>query len=287
MRKHEKDMQRHEKDMRRRAAMSIRLTHRETDLETRIYRKKKLGTWTYIPAGKEAQDITPQQIAGDIGYADKGEPAAYLAVDGGEEPGEELPVSPFMEKPGFTQKLVGDIPCEDKDGTPLYVRIIGRNWLKILLPLLILAALVAGGILWYLSQNSGPRLDENAIAYQMPNGMKNEDPSQIMLPGFGTIEMEAGQRTVEAALVNPEGNPCYFKYSISLEESGEVIYESGWLEPGTAVTEWAISEELEPGDHPISILVDTGSLEDYEQEMNKGTIKATLRVEQRVEQDER
>ena len=256
--------------------MSIRLMYRKTDLETRVCKKKKLGTWRYIPAGKAAQDITPQQIAGDIGRADRGEPAAVLEA----EDVPECRVSPFKEKLGYSQKIVGYIPCEDKDGSPLYVRIIGRNWLKILLPLLILAALIGGGIWWYLSLDSGPRLDENAIAYQMPNGMKNEDPSQIMLPGFGIIEMEAGQRTVEAALVNPEGNPCYFKYIISLEESGEVLYESGWLEPGTAVTEWEIAEELEPGDHPISILVDTGSLSDYETEMNKGTVRATLRVEQ-------
>ena len=45
------------------------------------------------------------------------------------------------------------------------------------------------------------------------------------------------------------------------------------------MTEWEISEELEPGDHPISMLIDTGMLEDYEQEMNKGAINAVLRVE--------
>lgn len=256
--------------------MSIRLTERKVETQTKDFSRKKLGSWQYIPVKRaEEEEITPQKIVGDIGRGDRREPAAVLTA----EDGQEYPVSPFREKLGYSQKIVGYIPCEDEEGEPLYIRIIGRNWLKILLPLLILAALVAGGILWYLSQNSGPRLDENAIAYQMPNGMKNEDPNQIMLPGFGTIEMEAGQRTVEAALVNPEGNPCYFKYIISLEESGEVIYESGWLEPGTAVTEWEISEELEPGDHPISMLIDTGMLEDYEQEMNKGAINAVLRVE--------
>ena len=255
--------------------MSRRLVEKELEASTKIYSRKG-GRWDYIPAGKEEEEeITPQKIAGDIGYSWKKEPEAVLEG----KDGQETIVSPFKAKLGYGQKVLGYIPCEDEQWNVTYVRIIGRSWPKILIPILILLALIAGGLWWHFAQNRGPDLDDSAIAYQMPGGLKNEDPSQIMLPGFGTIDMEAGQRTVHAALPNPEGNPCYFKYTVSLQDGGDVLYESGWLKPGTAVTEWEIAEELEPGDYPISLLVDTGSLEDYQQEMNKGTINATLHVE--------
>lgn len=255
--------------------MSRRLVEKELETSSKTYSRKE-GCWNYIPAGMaEEEEITPQKIIGDIGYRSKKEEAAFLL---GEE-GTEVSVNPFKAKLGYGQKVLGYIPCEEEDGGVIYVRVIGKSWGKILIPLVILLALIAGGLWWYFAQNRGPDLDDSAMAYQMPGGLKNEDPSQIMLPGFGTIDMEAGQRTVHAALSNPEGNPCYFKYTVSLQEGGDVLYESGWLEPGTAVTKWEIAEELEPGDYPISLLVDTGSLDDYQQEMNKGTINATLHVE--------
>lgn len=262
--------------------MGMKLTEMEHPAADRIYKKKGETLWNYIPAGKaKEEEITPQKIAGDVGCVKAKDASALLA--GGED-GENYPVAPFKAKLGYSQKVLGYIPCEDEEGTGLYVRVLGRSWPKILLPLALLLALLLGALWWFLLRDRGPDLDEAAIAYQMPGGVKNEDPSQIMLPGFGTIKMEAGQREVQAALSNPEGNPCYFKYTVSLEDTGEVLYESGWLKPGTAVTEWEINKELEEGEYPISLLVDTGSLEDYEKEMNKGTIKATLQVGQ--EEDE-
>ena len=57
------------------------------------------------------------------------------------------------------------------------------------------------------------------------------------------------------------------------------MYESKWLEPGTAIVEIEIKEKLEAGDYPISIQVKTGSLDDPEVEMNGGEIDSVFRVE--------
>ena len=78
-----------------------------------------------------------------------------------------------------------------------------------LLPLiLIFALLVGGGIWWALNRQPKVDLDKEAIAYQMPNGMKNENPNEIMIPVFSELTMKTGKNKVEAGLVNPEGNPC-------------------------------------------------------------------------------
>lgn len=258
----------------------MRLTERIDTLCTKNFRDKDKNLWKYIPV-KQAQDkkITPQDIAGDTGYRSKKSPVGTLAGDGESgEKAKKMNVLPFRAKLGYSQREAGYIPCQDEKGTLRYVRVIRKSVIKILLPVIILLALIGGGIWWYLSQQGLPDLDESAIAYQMPDGMKNEDPNQIMMPGFGTITMDAGGTTVHAALANPEGNPCYFKYQISLSDTGEQIYESGWIEPGMAVTEWNISERLPEGEYPIYILVQTGSLDNYEEGMNRGAANATLVV---------
>nr|WP_294494136.1 hypothetical protein [uncultured Mediterraneibacter sp.] len=256
----------------------MRLTERTDSLCTKNFRDKNKNLWKYIPV-KQAADkkITPQDIAGDAGCGAKKKPVGTLT---GEEGGKEkkLDVLPFRAKLGYSQKEAGYIPCEDEEGALRYVRVIRRSIAKILIPILILLVLIGGGTWWYMSRQGMPELDKSAIAYQMPDGMKNEDPSQILMPGFSTITMDEGGTTVHAALANPEGNPCYFKYFISLSDTGEQIYESGWIEPGMAVTEWDISEELPAGEYPIYILVQTGSLENYEEGMNQGAANATLVV---------
>ena len=99
-----------------------------------------------------------------------------------------------------------------------------------------------------------------------------------MLPGFKTLTMDAQTGKIEAALVNPEGNPCYFRYMIVLKDTQEELYRSGLLEPGTAVTEFTIKNELEPGSYDIELRIETGQLSDYTQEMNSGVVSAVLEV---------
>ena len=57
------------------------------------------------------------------------------------------------------------------------------------------------------------------------------------------------------------------------------MYESKWIEPGTAIMEFEIMEQLQVGEYPIEIRIKTGSLNDLEVEMNGGEIDAVLRVE--------
>ena len=257
----------------------MRLTERTDALCTKNFCDKNKNLWKYIPV-KQTRDrkITPKDIAGDTGCRAKKSPVGTLTGSGGADKKEKkLNVLPFRAKLGYSQREAGYIPCEDEAGNLRYVRVIRKSVVKILLPIFFFALMV-GGLWWYLSQQRRPDLDESAIAYQMPGGVKNEESDEILVPGFGTITMDADSTTVHAALANPEGNPCYFKYQIRLSDTGEQIYESGWIEPGTAVTEWDISEELPEGEYPIHILVQTGSLEDYEEEMNQGVVNATLVV---------
>lgn len=215
--------------------------------------------------------------------------AAIVADAGvkGKETGDELAdgdhsISLYQTRPklGFFHKITGYIPCTD-DGEESYVRIVGRAAGKIAALLIILAALIAGGIFLYLSrQGDGPELDKAAISYEMPDSMVNTDPDSIALPGYSILTLSNSDGMVHAPLINPEGNTCYFVYTISLADSGEVLYESGYIEPGSAVPEFELNRTLEPGTYDIIIEAAASDIEDYTQALNGGSLEAVLEVEE-------
>ena len=245
-----------------------------------IWKDKSGARWPYMPADKaKEQNISHRDILGDVPPKHK---AAIVGKLYGEDESQSCPVVKYREKLKYSEKFKGVIPCQSEGGETGYVRVIGTAWTKVLLPLFIALILLTGvGVaVWHFTKESGPPLDEAAIAYQMPNGVKNNDPTKIMLPGFGTLTMDAQTGQIQAALVNPEGNPCYFKYIISMADTKEELYRSGWLEPGTAVTEFTIEKDLEPGTYDIQVTVETGLLDDYTQPMNNGVIASKLEVKE-------
>ena len=71
-----------------------------------------------------------------------------------------------------------------------------------MIPLLLLIGLLIGG--WYfLSHQNTVDLDEAAISYQMPNGMKNDNPQEIMIPVFNQLKTNHNSNTISVGLVNP------------------------------------------------------------------------------------
>lgn len=185
------------------------------------------------------------------------------------------------EQLASSEMVLGYIPCRDTEGNLGYVRILKRKKRKVIwfFLLFLLLLLIGGGTWWLLNRKPKVDLDESAISYQMPNGMKNENSSEIMIPVFSSLVMQSGSNKVAAGLVNPEGNPCYFQYRVYLKEGEKLLYESKWLEPGTAIMEFEIKEELKTGEYPIIIDIKTGSLKDPEVEMNGGEVDAVLQVE--------
>ncbi|MBS5344647.1 MAG: hypothetical protein KHX91_08860 [Clostridium sp.] len=195
--------------------------------------------------------------------------------------GRKLWLKNKKEKLSQRDKIIGYIPCENEAEEEGYIRIVKTSNNIIIIPI-ILSLLIIGGIIGGIiavNQNSRSFLDQAAISYQMPNGIKNENPNEIMIPVFTELVRPAGSNKVAAGLVNPEGNPCYFQYSIYLKENEQLLYESKWIEPGTAIMEFEIMEQLQVGEYPIEIRIKTGSLNDLEVEMNGGEIDAVLRVE--------
>ena len=111
----------------------------------------------------------------------------------------------------------------------------------------------------------------------MPDGAQT-NPDQIILPGYVELTFPAGEQVIEIVLPNPASNPCYFRYTLILEGTGEVLYQSKLIAPGKAVLEIKLSRPLEVGDYSLLIGVDSVSLTDGRTPMNGGEQRVLLKV---------
>lgn len=115
-------------------------------------------------------------------------------------------------------------------------------------------------------QNDAPApeldLDPNAGAW---NGQQPEDKGGeevgIKIPGYPSITIPADTETVTVALLNPEGNPCYFTFELVLNDTEETLYQSKLVPPGDAITEITMSRPLPAGEYDATIKISTLSLD--------------------------
>ena len=127
------------------------------------------------------------------------------------------------------------------------------------------------------SQNSN--FNDSPVDYEwvLPEGgYTNED--QIVLPGYDQLTFPAGKQEIEIVLPNPKGNPCYFRYTLLLEDTGEILYQTTLIPPGKAVLEIKLSRPLPKGDYSLVIGIDSISLADGRTPMNGGEQKILLKV---------
>jgi len=163
---------------------------------------------------------------------------------------------------------------------------------------LLLLLLVAGGILlgMYLSRSDDTPPGDNFVISDDASPGNNfviddsagdwqgETPSggssdTIKIPGYPEIPIAAGQKNISIALLNPEGNPCYFKFELVLEDTEEILYTSDWVPPGQAVSRQTLSRELAKGSYKAVIRITTASLDESHSPMNGSNVKTTLNVQ--------
>lgn len=244
--------------------------------ENKVWNDKKKHGWNCMDQS-QFMKVTKGRAAilADAGI--RGKETGDKLVD----EGHSIPLYQTKPKLGFFHKIAGYIPCTES-GEKGYVRIVGRAFGKMAATLILLAALIVGGIFFYLkTQNrEGPTLDKAAISYEMPDSMVNTDPDSIALPGYSVLTLSNSDGAIHAPLINPEGNTCYFVYTVSLADTGETLYESGYIEPGSAVPEFELNRMLEPGTYDIKVDVAAWDIEDYTQPLNGSSIEAKLQVEE-------
>ena len=126
----------------------------------------------------------------------------------------------------------------------------------------------------------GGEIDENAGDWngeKLPDKTDDAPAAGIKIPGYPSITLPKNQKTVNVALLNPEGNPCYFTFEIVLKGTGESLYQSKLVPPGKAITEITMSRALSAGEYNATIKITTTSLEDGSA-MNGANVETVLIV---------
>lgn len=99
----------------------------------------------------------------------------------------------------------------------------------------------------------------------------------IKIPGYPSITIQKDVTDVKMALLNPEGNPCYFKFEIVLKDTGETIYESKYVPPGQSITDVTLNRALSEGEYDATIKITTIAL-DQETPLNGANVETVLYV---------
>lgn len=84
----------------------------------------------------------------------------------------------------------------------------------------------------------------------------------ITIPGFEVWNVKADALETDAAFYNPARNPCYFVISVTLDDTGETIYESQYIRPGQSLYTVRLSRTLSPGLYPATAHYSTYSVAD-------------------------
>ena len=130
------------------------------------------------------------------------------------------------------------------------------------------------------SSNISLDIDENAGDWngqQLPDKTEDAPSAGIKIPGYPSITLPKDQNTVGVALVNPEGNPCYFTFELVLKDTGETLYKSKLVPPGQAITKITMSKPLSAGEYNATIRITTTSLTDGSA-MNGANVETVLIV---------
>ena len=119
-------------------------------------------------------------------------------------------------------------------------------------------------------------LDENAGQYtgEKPKDQGGEEVG-IKIPGYPSITIAKDTEDVQMALMNPEGNPCYFKFELVLKDSGETIFESKYVKPGDCIYDVHLNKPLAEGEYPATIKISTIAL-DQETPLNGANVETVL-----------
>lgn len=162
---------------------------------------------------------------------------------------------------------------------------LSRRMLVILTVAVVL--LVAGGVIlgmnwnrWFgeapESDEFTPDIDPDARNWEeeLPE-QEDGEAEGIQIPGYPSITIPADTADVTVALVNPEGNPCYFTFELVLTDTDEVLYTSKMVPPGQMVSDITLSRALPAGEYNATIRITTASLEDGSA-MNGANVETVL-----------
>ncbi len=124
---------------------------------------------------------------------------------------------------------------------------------------------------------SGVVFDNNASPYTETVPDKGGEKTGIKIPGYSDITISYDSDSIPITLLNPEGNPCNFKFSLEIKETGDILCTTDYVKPGDAIKGVKIDNRIPKGNYTLIINIKTASV-DTGAEMNGAQVKTQLEV---------
>ena len=161
-----------------------------------------------------------------------------------------------------------------------------RRALAIAAALVLLLAAAAAAV-WLLSGGSPDGFfDADAQSGQAPYKTQEEiqaELDRVVEEGMfnisiaSLIEFADGTSPGTAYIENVPGNRYLMQVTISLDDTGEAVYESKAIKPGSYIEDVSLASDLEPGDYPATATF--AALDpDSREEVGQAAAKVTLSV---------
>lgn len=196
-------------------------------------------------------------------------------------------ISVFKTQNSLAYKIVGFVEI----GENQFLAVIKSNLPNIILYLVLLALVIVAVILG-ASRCSKPAGNESGATNNasieegivLPDDLTTvahleTDGKNIQIPGTPTVIFKADTKEQTHIFSNPEGNPCYFKIQIVLDDTGEMIYESNMIPPGYSVQNIKLTKSLSAGTYSATINYLTYSFDSELNELNNAVVNTKLVVE--------
>ncbi len=160
-----------------------------------------------------------------------------------------------------------------------------------LIIVILLALLALGGGMYYQLTKEEPldRLARDALALGgMLPGKTAEEISDLLNEKVeeGMVHIgisaepvfEQNGKKGRLGLENIEANRYSFRVTVTLDDSGEVLYESGMIDPGYYIEFIELNRKLQAGDYPATATIVTYSLDVTEDVIGETRVKLLLHV---------
>lgn len=142
---------------------------------------------------------------------------------------------------------------------------------------IILSILFAGNI-DKIKDTLFPDIDNMATTWTGPEEEKDSSSKGIQIPGYESIRLRANKLEQKVSLYNPEENNCYFVMKLLLPDGTE-IYKSKMVEPGKALYEIVLNQEIPKGTYENSTLVyECFAMDDELSQLNGASVNLKLEV---------
>lgn len=230
-----------------------------------------------IQAGYSLKEIKLKYPKG--GYKIKGEVYRKNVVDvaAALKDGPKKEKAMWLEEPGTYSKFLYYDAAFVPTGKNGFVT-IKRRRKSLFAGAIIAVVLIILAAVFAFTKLSGPQIDPNAAKYKSKLKHETKDPDSILIPGYDEWHMKPGTNEVYVALLNPEGNPCYFQFTIINDENGKELFTTKLVPPGQAVSNVTLSQKLEKGTHSVTVQIKTYSLDDPTVKLNGANVKTKIVV---------